>query len=101
MRDISEILPHVKRVEWIPRIEYHGENSNDPVFAGYRLYLNRQQEPVEDRWDMKEGIKKGIKASLRKINQNNENSKYLKTLIFPFETQNQINISSLISILFL
>ena len=68
MRDISEILPHITKVEWIPRIEYHGENSNDPVFGGYRLYLNRHQEAVEDRWDMKDAIREGIKESERKKN---------------------------------
>jgi len=66
MRDISAILPHVTQVKWIPRIEYHGENSNDPVFAGYRLYLNRQQESVEDRWDVKDAIRNGIKENKRK-----------------------------------
>tara|TARA_B100000809_G_scaffold35408_1_gene31143 strand:+ start:3070 stop:3243 length:174 start_codon:yes stop_codon:yes gene_type:complete len=50
---------------WLGRISYHGENINDCVFAGAKIYLNRMSEPPADRWELKNAIQAGIDCSER------------------------------------
>ena len=64
-RDIREYLVHASVIMWLGRTSYHGENINDCVFAGAKLYLNRLSEPPVDRWELKEAIQSGIASSQR------------------------------------
>lgn len=64
-RDIREHLVHANLVMWLGRISFHGENINDCVFAGAKIYLNRMPQPPADRWELKDGIQAGIDSSDR------------------------------------